>query len=91
MIWKWFSAVRPGKEQLLREEEERPFQPRLDRSDPLRTPEYLKRLDENVCTDSILLPSHYARKDYIHFLYNLRDEDGVYGVGKGYLLKYSHD
>lgn len=83
-IWKWplgkISAVRERDRELA----DKAQQGRegdgsaLQAQDEFRTPEYLQRLDQNVEKDLLLLPSHYASEDYIHFLRDLKRADGNY-------------
>lgn len=91
-IWKWprrkFSAVRAREKELA----DRAQQGRegsgsaLQAQDEFRTAEYLQRLDQNVEKDLLLLPSHYASEDYIHFLHDLKRADGARNPSRRALL-----
>lgn len=79
-IWKCCLSKASDTE---RENEQLPHEDARDGSaltaeDLLRTPEYLQRLDNNAAETNVpLLPSHYAREDYIHFLHDLKKADGA--------------
>lgn len=66
----------PETEQLLRKEDQAPDEPACDPEEFMTAPEYLQRLDDNV-RDLLLLPSHYAREDYIAWLRDLKRSDGA--------------